>query len=403
LARQQFLSSSALAAAARLRQPRHSRPAAAMASNAMIGGSGFVTQPPDEMPMASQSTLLLQKKKEMAEVQQQLDRKKEEFRARMQRCQEQEVLLASKQEDIKEQVRKFDKFLKDNDAKRVRADRKVQEEKKSREQKESERLKLFEDARATDERRQQLKFEVEAKGKFQRFLDLVCEELPEYFEGIENIMLRYETLAAAHQDLGERVTSAQIQHEENTNQLMGYVKQRTNDLLVYNSEIAQKQKSCDQNRLKIQDWEETLSGRYNASKEGTRQLGEIKMAIENIYGRCSQRRVRAAGEQRDLQSFLEFIRLKITDLQSITSGYRAPTADAKPSGDPAARRSDGAKASVTNAGGASPGADKGSLRASAVRGAADGTHGSQSMSGSAAGLSTTSVGGGPTSKTIALT
>lgn len=227
-----------------------------MASNAMIGGSGFVTQPPDEMPMASQSTLLLQKKKEMAEVQQQLDRKKEEFRARMQRCQEQEVLLASKQEDIKEQVRKFDKFLKDNDAKRVRADRKVQEEKKSREQKESERLKLFEDARATDERRQQLKFEVEAKGKFQRFLDLVCEELPEYFEGIENIMLRYETLAAAHQDLGERVTSAQIQHEENTNQLMGYVKQRTNDLLVYNSEIAQKQKSCDQNRLKIQDWEE---------------------------------------------------------------------------------------------------------------------------------------------------
>ena len=97
----------------------------------MLGGETFVTQPPDELPTASQSTLLLQKRKEMQEVQQQLDRKKEEFRARMQRCQEKEVDLAARQEDIKEQVRKFDKFLKDNDAKRVRADRKVQEEKKA--------------------------------------------------------------------------------------------------------------------------------------------------------------------------------------------------------------------------------------------------------------------------------
>ena len=34
----------------------------------MMSGSGFVTQPPDELPMKSQSTLLLQKKKEMAAI-----------------------------------------------------------------------------------------------------------------------------------------------------------------------------------------------------------------------------------------------------------------------------------------------------------------------------------------------
>ena len=71
----------------------------------------------------------------MAEVQQQLDRKKDEFRQRMQRCQEKEVELAAKQEGLKEQVRKFDKFLKENDAKRVRANRKAMEEVKLRDQK----------------------------------------------------------------------------------------------------------------------------------------------------------------------------------------------------------------------------------------------------------------------------
>ena len=128
----------------------------------MLSDGAFVTAVPEELPTASQSTLLLQKRKEMQEVQQQLDRKKEEFRARMQRCQEKEVDLAAKQEDIKEQVRKFDKFLKDNDAKRVRADRKVQEEKKASVQKENEKHELQQILNEQNEKRALMKLMVRA-------------------------------------------------------------------------------------------------------------------------------------------------------------------------------------------------------------------------------------------------
>lgn len=174
----------------------------------------FVTEThPDDLPAASQSTLLLQKKKEMAEVQQQLDRKKDEFRQRMERCQEKEVDLAAKQEHIKEQVRKFDKFLKDNDAKRVRASRKAAEEEKLREQKEVEKLELMKLLEEQLRKKNALADELSRKAVYQEYLDNLCDT-SEYFEGIENITMRYETLEQTNKDLQERIESAQQEAED---------------------------------------------------------------------------------------------------------------------------------------------------------------------------------------------
>ena len=254
---------------------------------ATISGSGFVTAPPvlDDLPTASQSTLLLQKKKEMAEVQQQLDRKKEEFRQRMQRCQEKEVDLAAKQEHIKEQVRKFDKFLKDNDAKRVRASRKATEEEKMREQKEGERVELTRLLEEQLAKRNALQAELGRKQVYQEYLDSVCETLSEYFETIENITMRYETLEAANLDLKARVESSTTMQEEQNANLSGFIKKTQNDLLVYNSEIASQQQQLDTLRVESQKRETTLYSVETSCKDRTREEGEIKMAIQNIYGR----------------------------------------------------------------------------------------------------------------------
>ena len=249
--------------------------------------STFVTQVPgqqsssrqaeaDDIPAASQSTLLLQKKKEMAEVQQQLDRKKEEFRMRMQRCQEKEVELASKQEALKEQVRKFEKFLKENDAKRVRANRKATEEIKLRGQKEEERLRLAEEVGRIEKKRNELQEELAGKAIFEQFLESVCE-CTEYFEDIENILNRYDTLDAANKDLRTRMEISQNQQEAKASELTAYMKTTQTQTLVGNSEIAETQKELKELRLDQQDQQDDLERKEEDAKDDKKILGEINM------------------------------------------------------------------------------------------------------------------------------
>jgi hypothetical protein len=160
----------------------------------------FVTEVPGQLaqdqagdiPPASQSTLLLQKKKEMAEVQQQLDRKKEEFRMRMQQCQEKEMELAGKQEQLKEGVRKFEKFLKENDAKRIRANRKALDEIKLKELKESEKQKMTKELEVQEKKRNELQHELASKQRYEQYLERVCDAT-EQFEDIPEVLKRYET------------------------------------------------------------------------------------------------------------------------------------------------------------------------------------------------------------------
>ena len=285
---------------------------------AQIGASGFVTQPPalpltDELPASSQSTLLLQKKKEMAEVRARAQAPLQRARSRdgaapavAPRCSSSWTTrrtsfgsacsvvrrrrsswrrsrrpsrsrraeppncrpgtartgpAASDALPAARQVRKFDKFLKDNDAKRMRANRKALEEVKLREQKETEKQQLVKELGVQQQKKEELQVraarrrtalpprgacpspsvfpacrlpppphaaaaaqeERERKAVYESFLERLCE-LTEYFEDIDTVLKRYFTLDAANQDLRTRVEVAQTSSEELTGMLSAFTK-----------------------------------------------------------------------------------------------------------------------------------------------------------------------------------
>lgn len=83
----------------------------------------------------SQSTLLLKKKKEMREVDESLELMKKDHKRRMDICEQRRIRFEEKQAKMREQVLKFEKFIQENDAKRIRAELKAKQERKSYEEK----------------------------------------------------------------------------------------------------------------------------------------------------------------------------------------------------------------------------------------------------------------------------
>jgi septal ring factor EnvC (AmiA/AmiB activator) len=78
------------------------------------------------------TTALLKKQKEMKDIERLLASKRVEFAARSQELQSRREELEAKQRQLKDRVIKFERFLKENDAKRERANQRVIAEQKQR-------------------------------------------------------------------------------------------------------------------------------------------------------------------------------------------------------------------------------------------------------------------------------
>jgi hypothetical protein len=82
----------------------------------------------------SQSTLLLKKRKEMREIDDSLKLMKATYKKRMEDCEERRIAFENKQARTRENVLKFEKFIQENDAKRLRAEAKAKAERKAYEE-----------------------------------------------------------------------------------------------------------------------------------------------------------------------------------------------------------------------------------------------------------------------------
>jgi len=236
----------------------------------------------------SPATRLLEKRRQMFEVQEALNSQKEEFSRREDAFRRREDGLRRKDLELQESLIKFNKFLQENESKRNRAIKRGAEEKKQREikEKEIEQLKIQLTRKKKEEN--ELKIDVERNMKYQEYLENVVNTMSKYFPEISDILNRYKTLRSVNFDLIEKHKS-----EESTSDLMlreyaNLRKSGENTVLNSTNAIADKQVVLEQCRLvNMREQGEIDKVLMEASEKGL-ELGQIITSVSNILERSEE-------------------------------------------------------------------------------------------------------------------
>ena len=157
-----------------------------------------------------QQTALLRKAAELRDVDRELVAKRETFAERMEAIGKRQAKLNQDREDLRVRMLKFDKFVRENNAKRERATQKFKRERIDKEQKSRDLEELLAELEARRKQADYMKEKLARYVIFQVYLQQVIDSMPEGFldESCENLVYalinRHEGLCATKLKLEQR-------------------------------------------------------------------------------------------------------------------------------------------------------------------------------------------------------
>lgn len=242
----------------------------------------LVKMPERDEKHVSPATRLLEKRRETAEVEHALSAQKEEFSMKMEGLAQRRQELERKEQTLKQSLQKFDRFLKENDSKKLRALKKAKEERVLIGKKEQQIETLKSECHDLEEERDQFKKRLEKYTIYQSYLERVLEFSDE-FKDLHEIMKRYDTLRATNNDLVDREQKNQEVMENEKQKFYRYMENKNTEMLHYNNELAQLQTRLDKAQSAAVHWESKWTHIQNTAAKKTLLLGRIKIATHNLY------------------------------------------------------------------------------------------------------------------------
>jgi len=238
-----------------------------------------------------QKTLLLKKEVEVEKVNAQLEAKRYEFKQRMEMCAHRQIQVQKKQQQMKDRVSKFEKFIQENEAKRRRAIQKYQQEVKLKEQKALEFSSIHDQLEQYKHRHMLLEMRLKQYKIYEEYLQCVIEAMPEDYlpsseDKVKGLMMRHRTLNESNKSLLTNLVDITDELEVCKKQLDVLRQEHQKDKLSNTSKLSQLQELQEEHLDKNEQTELT----YQSSKDNMRskrtEVGVIFMAINNIYDKC---------------------------------------------------------------------------------------------------------------------
>ncbi|EDO38155.1 predicted protein [Nematostella vectensis] len=260
--------------------------------------------------------------------------------------------------EIRDRVGKFEKFIKENEAKRRRAVQKYQTELKLKDQKSKEEEILAAELQQLKARKHSLEAKIAKYSVYEKYLLKVLDFLPEdYLEASDSmlmgIMMRFRTLSATNHTLMQMLSDKADGVEQSQQKLLDMNNNHTQHLVLINSELAHLQQILEETSQKNAELDQLLINNKTTVRHQTsgklletglktfqstlllkkqlevekvqedleikRQheiLGRIQLAINNISERC-QRRVLVPVETLDYDTKLHLIQDHISEYNDI--------------------------------------------------------------------------------------
>lgn len=235
----------------------------------------------------SPATRLLEKRRQMYEVQDALDNQKARFAKEEETFRKREQQLRDKDLQLQHQLFRFNKFLQDNEAKRRRAENRAAEENAQIKQKDEEINDLEKQLMESNEQKKELEEEVNRNKKYEDFLkEVACDEYPE----IQDLLTRYETLESANRELMKDQTRSEARAEELRDEFQKYKKGQEMTTLHLTNRMAALSSDLDEARKKRHELELQVDEARQEDSKHSLYFGQILMSVENLYLRCTTKR-----------------------------------------------------------------------------------------------------------------
>lgn len=231
-----------------------------------------------------EDTKLLQMRKQLAEASDHYERAKAEAVDREKIFFEKEQNLKRLEVDIQNQLAKFGRFLSENDAKRLRAERKAVEEAKFVIEKQKEIAQLVRDIAVVEQDRAARALELQNISCYSRFLHDVAEKC-EGFNDINDVMDRFAMLSATEKNLMEQRESAQKRLTELQRDFNRYRTDRANEMARLSGNLASHQNDREVANIAAFDAEREADARIRRIASRKMESSEVTQAVENMYVR----------------------------------------------------------------------------------------------------------------------
>ncbi|XP_053341802.1 coiled-coil domain-containing protein 42 homolog isoform X1 [Clarias gariepinus] len=235
-----------------------------------------------EENVCSGVTRLLEKRRHMKHVDGVLRTQRQEFEVKRQSVRQRREELKKKEENLKDSLLKFDKFLKENDAKRARGVRKAESERAVLRERERELERLHTDIAALLVKKEKLEERVERFKVYSEFLHTVMKTGTK-FEDVGQLVSRFETLMSTREQLLRRQSEMERQRERDRLELRRYVSEQNSVLLQHSNTLSQLQTELDNALSYTLTQESSWTHTQAAAVTDTHQLSQIKVATLNLY------------------------------------------------------------------------------------------------------------------------